>query len=202
MAYIGTKPANQVIDSTLIADGTVTTADIADSAVTAAKLASTLDLTGKTVTLPAGTGGKILQVVQATTNTPVTSNSATIVDVLSASITPLSSSNKILVMSAFGYILDDANDGFHETNGIAYLYRNSTLINAQNYLTYVSGESRSQGLRGYGGFSLVDSPSTTSSITYKISIASGDSAYTMTMPYGTFSGLNSICSLILLEVQS
>jgi hypothetical protein len=29
MAYLGTKPANQVIDSTLIADGTVTTADIA-----------------------------------------------------------------------------------------------------------------------------------------------------------------------------
>jgi hypothetical protein len=29
MAYIGTKPANQVIDSTLIADGTVTTSDIA-----------------------------------------------------------------------------------------------------------------------------------------------------------------------------
>jgi hypothetical protein len=30
MAYIGTKPANQVIDSTLIADGTVTTADLAN----------------------------------------------------------------------------------------------------------------------------------------------------------------------------
>jgi hypothetical protein len=40
MAYIGTKPANQVIDSTLIADGTVTTADIADNAITTAKIAA------------------------------------------------------------------------------------------------------------------------------------------------------------------
>ena len=40
MAYIGTKPANQVIDSTLIADGTVTTSDIADNAITTAKIAA------------------------------------------------------------------------------------------------------------------------------------------------------------------
>jgi hypothetical protein len=40
MAYLGTKPANQVIDSTLIADGTVTTSDIADNAITTAKIAA------------------------------------------------------------------------------------------------------------------------------------------------------------------
>jgi hypothetical protein len=42
MAYLGTKPANQVIDSTLIADGTVTTSDLANGAVTNAKAASGL----------------------------------------------------------------------------------------------------------------------------------------------------------------
>jgi hypothetical protein len=41
MAYLGTKPANQVIDSTLIADGTVTTADLANGAVTISKMSAT-----------------------------------------------------------------------------------------------------------------------------------------------------------------
>lgn len=40
MGYLGTKPANQITDSTLIADGTVTTSDIADGAITTAKIAA------------------------------------------------------------------------------------------------------------------------------------------------------------------
>ena len=43
------------IGSTSIGDGSVTTAKLADGAVTAPKLASTLDLSGKTLTLPAAT---------------------------------------------------------------------------------------------------------------------------------------------------
>lgn len=40
MGYLGTKPANQITDSTLIADGTITTADLANNAVTPAKLST------------------------------------------------------------------------------------------------------------------------------------------------------------------
>jgi len=39
MPFIGPKPADTVLDSTLIGDGTVTTAKIADSAVTSVKVA-------------------------------------------------------------------------------------------------------------------------------------------------------------------
>ena len=39
MPFIGPKPADTVLDSTLIGDGTVTTAKIADSAITSAKVA-------------------------------------------------------------------------------------------------------------------------------------------------------------------
>lgn len=49
MAYVGTKPANQVIDSALIGDGTITTNDLANGAVTSAKMGSDA---------PAGVSGK------------------------------------------------------------------------------------------------------------------------------------------------
>jgi len=53
-------------------DGTLTgisAGGYPNGSVTAADLASTLDLSGKTVTLPSGTGGKILQVQSQTTTT-------------------------------------------------------------------------------------------------------------------------------------
>jgi hypothetical protein len=46
MAYLGTKPANQVIDSTLIADGTITTSDLANNAVTQDKIAPSAQYMG------------------------------------------------------------------------------------------------------------------------------------------------------------
>jgi hypothetical protein len=50
--------------------------------------------------LPSGVGGKVLQVVQTVKSDTFSSSSATFVDItgLSASITPSSASNKILVM--------------------------------------------------------------------------------------------------------
>jgi hypothetical protein len=93
-----------------IADGDITAAKlsdtyltgIADGTVTAAKLASTLDLSGKTVTLPSGTGGKVLQVV---TNYPTaaagyTSNAGSYTEISTAyrtTITPLSSTSRLIL---------------------------------------------------------------------------------------------------------
>lgn len=67
MGYIGNAPYQGVLTGGNIQDGTVETTDLADGAVTTVKLgdnqvtvgklASTLDLSGKTVTLPAGVGG-------------------------------------------------------------------------------------------------------------------------------------------------
>jgi hypothetical protein len=51
-------------DASALTTGTLPIARIADGAVTSGKLASTLDLTGKTVTLPSGTGGKVVAVTQ------------------------------------------------------------------------------------------------------------------------------------------
>lgn len=101
-ASLDNVPASD--DASALTTGTLDIARIADGAVTATKLASTLDLTGKTVTLPSGTGGKVLQVVHQTytpsTYSTTNTTSWTAWD-LSASITPTNSSSYLIVMSNF-----------------------------------------------------------------------------------------------------
>ena len=95
-------------------DGSIAASDLADNAVTAGKLASTLDLTGKTVTLPAGTGGKILQVVTTDYtglfSTPA-ANSWTQVSGLDRSITLSSNSSTVLIIASLGQVSSASDVG-------------------------------------------------------------------------------------------
>ena len=78
----------------------LTAGGLPDGSVTAADIETSLDLTGKTVTLPSGTGGKILQVVtqQYATATTVSLTVGTHVDVgFSVTITPTTSNSVMLV---------------------------------------------------------------------------------------------------------
>ena len=80
-------------------DGTTGVSLVQDGVVTAADLSSTLDLSGKTVTLPSGVGGKVLQVVYApkTSARQQLTNGSQYVDVgHTASITPVSNSSSLL----------------------------------------------------------------------------------------------------------
>jgi hypothetical protein len=145
------------IKSLGITDGTITSADFA-----------------------AGVGGKVLQVVQTVkTDTFASSSSETPIDVtgLSVSITPSSSSNKILVL------INISGGGVGGTNTAQFrLLRGSTLIYA--------GDAAGSRERGYGSFISVDqyttgtssgmfldSPSTTSSTTYKVTVTSNNTVY-------------------------
>jgi hypothetical protein len=146
------------IQSLGITDGAIVAADIASGAITAAKLAS-------------GVGGKVLQVVSASktdTFSLSTSNTYTDITGLSVSITPSSASNKILVMY-------NVSVGTNGANGYGYtkLLRGSTDI-------FIGDASSSRVRVSNGGCSIngnvidkhsiqfLDSPSTTSSTTYKI----------------------------------
>jgi hypothetical protein len=113
--------------------------------------------------------GKILQVVQVVKTDTFSTTSSSLVDVtgMSASITPKSSSNKILVMVNLV-----AGQGTNGNNVSLQLQRDGTAI----YLGNASG-SRFQGFQGgnmNSDFTLpitpvfLDSPATTSSVTYKI----------------------------------
>ena len=139
------------------------------------KLNATLGLTG---TLPAVSGanltnldaGKILQVVTATDASGLSSSSTSYIDTgLSASITPSSSSNKVLVIVTTGvHGIDQAS-----TTGLKLkLVRDSTdLIEQSSWgshptITYIYGQGHC--------FNYLDSPSSTSSTTYKLQYKSND----------------------------
>ena len=171
-------------DASALTTGTLDIARIADGAVTAAKLASTLDLTGKTVTLPAGVGGKVLQVVSALRTTNFSTTSTSLVDVtdLSVSITPSSASNKILILFSGGV----QNNG-STSNTYVTLLRGATNLAPNNSYFFVN----SAGTRIISGTALnyLDSPNTTSSTTYKIQ------TYVESPSTGTFFGGSSIIAM-------
>ena len=104
----------------------LTAGGLPDGSVTAADIETSLDLTGKTVTLPSGTGGKILQVVSATTSTQVTNTTSTYADSgLTDSITPVAAGSSILVLTSQSFYFLRTGNG----EGVrVQLVRGSTVI--------------------------------------------------------------------------
>jgi hypothetical protein len=87
-------------------NGTTGVSLVQDGVVTAADLSSTLDLTGKTVTLPSGVGGKVLQMqyVNTGSNTTISSpGSWTSLTGANITITPISDSSTIYVLAIYQF---------------------------------------------------------------------------------------------------
>jgi hypothetical protein len=139
--------------------------------------ADSTEATGIKWAAPAG-GGKVLQVIQATYSTSTGTTSTSYVDSgLSASITPSATSSKIMViatlpMKGAASVGGDIQGGFQ-------LVRGATAIQAVPYAFSVyQGASQWKFMQT---LSYLDSPSTTSSTTYKIQItALGGSSSTIT----------------------
>lgn len=117
---------------------------------------------------PAGAGGKVLQVVQATTSTRVDITSTTYTDSgLTASITPTLNTSKILVM-----VSQHARSGRStiENAAMARILRGATDIwnapSTASINTYVASATATQ-ITAFQTFIYLDSPATTSSTTYK-----------------------------------
>ena len=171
-----------------IADGEITTAKLADDAVTSAKLdtnitiGGTLGVTGTTtLSTKLGTSnlgaGAVLQVVQTTKTDTFSTTSTSYTDVtgLSVSITPSSTSNKVLFIADLS--VGGAN-GTDDNHVFIQMVRGSTAINIGD----ARGSNRKRGTfvvnNGLAGqmfhcsMSFLDSPSTTSATTYKIQMLS------------------------------
>ena len=139
-----------------------TIADYGDG-VAASDLASTLDLSGKTVTLPSGVGGKVLQVVKATTASAGSAAANNWQTIVSVNITPSSTSSKILLMA---HSVIDNVTGSNET-GLRFRRDGTALTVYGAYTSWHYSTARYQcGLH----ISYVDEPSSTSVIDYNIQL--------------------------------
>ena len=145
MSYIGKQPAVAALTASDITDGIIANADISSSAAIAtSKLGA----------------GAVLQVVSAETNT-ATSHSTSFADTtLTASITPASSSNKIL-------ILVDQHV-YWSANGLTIrILRDSTSVFEQPVAYTLHDGSSGANSRSIYSLQYLDSPSSTSSLTFK-----------------------------------
>lgn len=119
----------------------------------------------------AGDGGGIIQTVYNFSNTTDSTNSTTYVDVsgMSATITPQSSSSKILVVFVVG------NAG-SSTSGRPHIYQilrgatpiglGQNLYGGQSTFTGATGETTY--MNGGWSYTILDTPATTSATTYKL----------------------------------
>ena len=134
-----------------ITDGTITSADLAS-----------------------GVGGKVLQVVNATDSTQRSTNSTTFVtasNTMSVSITPSSASNKVYVIAS-GNIYINVGGVYAQ----ATIFRDATNLGGSAGMTNNYSGTQDQGAPLC--VSVLDSPNTTSAITYQLYFKSSNASGT------------------------
>jgi hypothetical protein len=163
---------------------------------------SSVSPTGLKWAAPAG-GGKVLQVVQATYSTATTVTSLTMTDTgLSGTITPSSASSKVLVLVSQPIWMDRITSlaGMNHR-----LMRDSTRIygspdtgggGADSGYSQASGSTRIQFRWNYT-ITYLDSPATTSAITYKTQFNVQETADSGSV---TAQGSSQVGSIVLLEI--
>jgi hypothetical protein len=161
-----------------------------------------------TLTLPATSGtvittgniptGSVLQVVQGSFTTQVSTSSSTYSDTgITATITPSSASNKILVFSSVLGCLKQLSN----TKIGLRLVRGSTTVDTFSTDTGRSTDYGSTAQVDVGTISSVnlDSPASTSALTYKIQFASG--ANTSNIQINNVSGTTVGSTITLMEIK-
>jgi len=148
-----------------------------------------------TISSPAAitVSGSVLQAVSVNNTTQVEGSFASATDLMSASITPTRSSSKILVLVAANGL------GNRGSDWDGWLVRGSTTLGGfGNYLAFGANNV------GYWGASicLLDSPATTSSITYKLQgrRRDGSSNCIFNVTNGTIVG--TVSTITLLEIAA
>ena len=153
--------------------------------------------------VPTGGGGGIIQIKQGIITAPVsTGTSGSFIDTgLSATITPTSNTSKVFCMVSLGSISSTAGTsvGFR-------LVRGSTDIGMPNSTSLQSGFTNiydaDQQLLASANFNFLDSPATTSSITYKVTWRNSGNTTWLGRYIGSATNYNGVSTLILMEVSA
>jgi hypothetical protein len=137
-------------------------------------------------------GGKVIQVVNATYSTSTSSSVNTYADTgLTATITPLFSTSKILVIvNQMGVRkINDTSVNFN-------LSRNGSNIN--DFVTFVAGTSSTTEMDvGSCVFTYLDNPATTSATTYKTQFLSRSAIASVSVQY-----LSAVSTITLMEISA
>ena len=159
----GTLATDSVVTGK-IADGTIANADIADLA--ASKLTGALPaISGASLT--GITTGKVLQVVNSTHTTSLSTSSTSYVDWASINITPSSTSNKLFAIftGAAGF----QNGTAESEGGIRILGNTTVYFETGNIISQFAGAYYSYGAAGSTWCALL-TPASTSAVTVKLQI--------------------------------
>ena len=146
--------------------------------------------TGLKWATPAGGGGKVLQVVQATFATETDNSTSTYVDTgLTVNITPSASTSKVLVMVA----IPAKKSAGNANNAISLrLFRGATQL-VEGY--QINNTGTALALHNQWATNYLDSPATTSATTYKVQFMCSSNA-----AYARICEANSIATIIALEI--
>jgi hypothetical protein len=145
---------------------------------------------------PAGGGGKVLQVVNATTSTSTTSTSSTFADTtLTATITPTLTTSKVLVLLSQNGIY---KFGGNTAMALKLLRGATELIRLEDIAAYTENTNPN----GVGGISTsyLDAPATTSATTYKTTFANRAAAGSVVVQAAYSGGLSGTSTITLMEI--
>jgi hypothetical protein len=192
---------------TSIASAISSKADLSSPALTGTPLAPTAasgtDTTqiATTAFVQAALNGRIVQIVDSVTATGVESFSDTLVGTgHTASITPTSASNKILIMASFGFAQTNAFAN-NAANAFWTLYRGGTNLGTGSGfganclgMANVNTINSNSNIYIQESYQLLDSPNTTSAVTYQTYVRRSGNA---SAGYNTMGNAR----IILLEIE-